>query len=181
MARFHAAEAGETFEPYRPQIYDWAFRLLGSHHDALDIVQDVFLRWLSQVQTSMPDNPRGWLRRATANRAIDVIRSRKRRIVARNLEPGDVQTPVARECSEVELGELRSDVAEALCKLTDAQRTVLIAKEFDGRTFSNIAEELGLALPTVKTHYLRALKAVRSRLAVRWKPERNDQGWTGKS
>jgi RNA polymerase sigma-70 factor (ECF subfamily) len=175
MAGFHAAEAGETFEPYRPQIYDWAYRLLGSHHDALDIVQDVFLRWLTQVQTSMPDNPRGWLRRATANRAIDVIRSRKRRNGTWSPRADEARIPAAQGRSEVELDELRSHVAEALGKLTEAQRTVLIAKEFDGQTFTNIAGELGLALPTVKTHYLRALKAVRGSLAVHWKPERSDQ------
>ena len=47
---------------------------------------------------------------------------------------------------------------------------MLIAKVYDGLTFAQIAAELKLAVPTVKTHYLRALSAVRDRLTRRWAP-----------
>jgi DNA-directed RNA polymerase specialized sigma24 family protein len=41
---------------------------------------------------------------------------------------------------------------------------VLIARTYEGLTFAEIAVELGIAVPTVKTHYLRAVSAVRDRL-----------------
>ena len=43
-----ATEHGEGFERYRHEVYAWAYRLLGRHHDALDVAQDVFLRWAAQ-------------------------------------------------------------------------------------------------------------------------------------
>jgi len=63
---------------------------------------------------------------------------------------------------------LRDEIAGALAVLTDAQRSVLIAKVYDGQTFAQIAADLGVAVPTVKTHYLRAVRAVRDRLGDRW-------------
>ena len=62
-------------------------------------------------------------------------------------------------------------MAEALAELTDAQRGVLVAKIYDDLTFARIAEDLGVAVPTVKTHYLRAVRAVRQRLYPRWSGE----------
>jgi RNA polymerase sigma-70 factor (ECF subfamily) len=156
----------EGFEPYRDDVYQWAFRILGSHDDALDTVQDVFVRWLAQVRRASPENPRGWLRRATVNRAIDLLRAR-RRSDPRHQDAGYRDAPAA------ELRELEKDVARALATLSVSQRFVLVAKEFDGMTFPEIAVEMGLAVTTVKTHYLRALRSLKPRLAGRWGPERS--------
>jgi RNA polymerase sigma factor (sigma-70 family) len=65
----------------------------------------------------------------------------------------------------LEREELRREIALALEPLTDMQRSVLIARTFEELTFADIAVELGVAVPTVKTHYLRAVSAVRDRLA----------------
>ena len=48
----------------------------------------------------------------------------------------------------------------------EMQRSVLTAKVHDDLTFAQIAAEHGLAVPTVKTHYLRALRTLRARLAA---------------
>ena len=67
-----------------------------------------------------------------------------------------------------ERDELRAAIARAMGDLTDMQRSVLTAKVHDGLTFAQIAAEHDLAVPTVKTHYLRALRAVRDRLQGEW-------------
>jgi DNA-directed RNA polymerase specialized sigma24 family protein len=51
--------------------------------------------------------------------------------------------------------------------LSEQQRLVLLGKCVDGMTFSQVAAGLSIAVPTAKTHYLRALEAVRRRLAAR--------------
>lgn len=163
-------DAGAVFERHRRDVYGWAYRLLGRHHDALDAAQDVFLRWLAQSRRALPDNPRGWLRQVTINRAIDLLRRRRD---SRNAVDVSLVPSTSADRDAVEQEELRGDVAAAIETLTDAQRNVLIAKVYDGMTFAEIAAESDLAVPTVKTHYLRALWAVRDRLARRWGPERN--------
>lgn len=156
------------FETYTRDIYGWAYRLVGRHHDALDVVQDVFLKWSDQCTRQLPDRPRGWLRRVTLNRAADIVRRRKHETA----NPSDAAPSAEVSAAETMDGAaLRSDVAEALAELTDAQRGVLVAKIYDGLTFARIAEDLGVAVPTVKTHYLRAVRAVRRRLYPKWSGE----------
>jgi RNA polymerase sigma-70 factor (ECF subfamily) len=162
-------DPGAMFEQHRRDVYTWAYRLLGRHHDALDAAQDVFLRWLAQSRRAIPENPRGWLRQVTVNRSIDLLR-RRREAPSRTEAPF---VPAKEIPNGIELSELRSDIASAMQRLSDAQKTVLIAKVYDEMTFAEIAAEQGLAVGTVKTHYLRALSAVRDRLARRWAPERN--------
>ncbi len=157
-------EPASPYEQYSRQVYAWAYRLLGRHHDALDVAQDVFVRWVRQEAEAAPAHPRAWLRRVTINRAIDVLRARRESPAAAAADAASEGAPAP----GLELDELRAAVANALADLSDQQRTVLVAKVYDGLTFARIAEELGLAVPTVKTHYLRALAAVRDRLAPRW-------------
>ncbi len=152
---------GETYQRHRSDVYRWAYRLLGSPHDALDVTQDVFIKWVDQCQILYPDNPRGWLRRVTINAALDVIRARKRFV-------HDDQAVLGRSVPGTTVGtdteELRTDIAAALESLSDSQRQVLMAKVYEDETFAAIAGELDLAVSTVKTHYLRALRAVRDGL-----------------
>ncbi len=163
-------EAVGVFERYRRDVYGWAYRLLGRHHDAQDAAQDVFLRWLAQSRRALPDHPRGWLRQVTVNRAIDLRRSRR---LAEPAAEAPARWTTASGYDAAERQELRGDIAAALAELTEAQRGVLIAKVYDELTFAQIAAELDVAVPTVKTHYVRALAAVRNRLAKRWAPERS--------
>ncbi len=161
------AERDAAFEAYRNEVYTWAYRLLGRHHDALDVAQDVFLRWVNQCASSPPRNPRAWLRRVTIHRAIDFRRSDASRRTRETRPPASsvhVDEPtVARD-------ELRSDLADAVEALSEMQQSVLFAKVYDGLTFARIAAELEIALPTVKTHYLRAVCALRDRLGQQWGP-----------
>lgn len=173
--------AGSAFERYSGDVYGWAYRVLGHHHDALDVVQDVFLRWHRQCARQSPNQPRGWLRRVTLNRAIDLRRQRrcveestdgKRGWNARTTQrPGTLLPSLKAGPTDVEQEELRGEIAMALDGLTDMQRSVLVAKVYDGMTFALVAEELGLSIPTVKTHYLRAVRAVRDRLRLYWTGE----------
>ena len=77
--------------------------------------------------------------------------------------------PAAHEA--LDAAALRAEIAAALDGLTEAQRSVLVAKVYDGQTFARIAEDLDIAVPTAKTHYLRAIRIVRDRLGPRWSNE----------
>jgi RNA polymerase sigma factor (sigma-70 family) len=153
-----SAAQAQCFEQHRAAVYGWAYSVLASHHDALDVTQDVAMKWWGLPAANRPANPRGWLRRVTINRAVDLVRGRRR------VTHGVPVLPAARQPDALEAAELRDAVAAALAVLTDAQGAVLIAKVYDNLTFDQIAKEQELAVSTVKTHYLRALAGVRDRL-----------------
>lgn len=157
-----------AFEPYSNDVYGWAYRLVGRHHDALDVVQDVFLKWREQCATHVPEQPRGWLRRVTLNRAIDIVRSRAKTAPDTAITPAAERPPTLDTADQAAL---RNDISMALEGLSDMQRGVLVAKIYDGMTFTKIAAEFGLAVSTAKTHYLRAVSTVRNQLQPRWGQE----------
>lgn len=161
----------DIFNRFSREVYVWAYRLLGHHHDALDVAQDVFLRWIRQCRDGEPDCARAWLRRVTLNRSIDLRRQRRDIAVAedeldRRPAPGEDR---ATRVSDNET--LRGDVTAGLAKLSDIQRGVLVAKVYDEMTFAEIAAELEVSVSTVKTHYLRAVRTIRDRLRSRWGDE----------
>ena len=158
--------ASNAYELYASQVYGWAYRFLGRHHDALDVVQDVFVKWTRQCMRQTPDRPRGWLRRVTVNRAIDVARLRREmptEVIPESDRNVDAQT-LHRADREV----LREDVSTGMQRLPEMQRAVLVAKVYDELTFAQIADEFDIAVSTAKTHFLRALTAMRERLRARW-------------
>lgn len=165
MSTTQSKDRDTAFELYRGEIYTWAYRLVGRHHDALDVVQDVFLRWIQNDDRSTLRNPRAWLRRVTIHRAIDFARSRS---ADRKRERKSAKSEVGSFTDQTQQDELRADLVAALDKLSDMQRSVLIAKVFDGLTFARIAAEMEIAVSTAKTHYLRALTTMRHRLGNRW-------------
>lgn len=153
--------AQDSFADHRDAVYGWAYRLLGNHHDALDVTQEVFVKWWrAHRENRAPHNAVGWLRRVTVNHSINLCNSRARRTVQTDTEVVDRTVP----SSEAERSELAAAISAALSTLPERQRAVLFAKVYDGCTFADIAVEMELAVPTVKTHYLRALRSARRKL-----------------
>jgi len=153
----NAAHAGPfaTDESARAHVYAWAYRLLRNHHDALDATQEVLLRDL-QAPTREIRCHAAWLRRVTVNHCLDQLRARR-----------NCPTPTAAAHDDhgperfAAAHELRDAVVRGLETLSDQQRAVLVAKVYDQETFAAIAHSMGLAVPTIKTHYVRALAAMR--------------------
>lgn len=149
------------FEAHRARIYRWAYGLCRRHDDAADVVQEAFVR-LVETRPDLPNDGAAvaWLRRVAERVIVDRWRSaavRERRIVPFG-EPATENTTRDDETSEA--------VRDALQKLSQQQRLVILAKFYDDLTFAETATELGISVPTAKTHYLRALAALRDRLAL---------------
>jgi RNA polymerase sigma-70 factor (ECF subfamily) len=155
-------DVAALFETHRARVYRWAYAMCGRHDDALDVVQEVFLRMLKRPpELPTVANAVSWLRQVTARVVIDRWRAESSRGAATRdyLPPAHAQeSPESRELAE----QLRS----AIETLSEQQRLVMMARTYDRMTFRQVADELGIAVPTAKTHYLRALSAIRARLKI---------------
>lgn len=69
--------ADQIFEAHRRRLTALAYRMLGSHADAEDAVQDVWLRWHAQDHEAIHDAT-GWLVRVCSNICLDVLKSARR-------------------------------------------------------------------------------------------------------
>ena len=150
----------ELYDRYAPALMAVAYRITGGRAEAEDVVQDAMLRaWRDAASF---DRARGsatsWLMTMTRNRAIDVVRARKRRDVHATNEPPDDGATVQSPELEVSTAERAAAVRLALDSLTEDQRAVLDLAYFSGLSHSEIASRLGEPLGTVKTRIAAAVR-----------------------
>ena len=169
MASGDADAFGRFYERYASLVFTFALRLLGARSDAEDLLQEVFLQVWRQAQSYSPErgSPEAWLITMTRSRAIDKLRSIRRRDISPlspdqppRLEGG---TPVV---PPTQASEAKLTVQGVLTKLPEAQRTVLELAYFDGLTQSEIAARLGEPLGTVKTRIRAGLERLRGFLGA---------------
>src|SRR4051812_10842627 len=67
-------DAAATFKLLHPKLVRVAYRMLGSVHDANDIVQEAFIRWTS-IDTSEIREPEAFLRRTVTRLCLDQLKS----------------------------------------------------------------------------------------------------------
>lgn len=158
--RCQAGDAGAfddlLAEMERPLLY-YATKLLGNSEQALDVLQDVWLRVFRDLRRlKEPGSLRPWLYRLTHGMAIDRIRghmSRERAEQAAFSEQEDV---------EQELSWADADaVHEALDGLDLAHREVLVLHFLEDFSVAEIAAVVGCPDGTVKSRIHHAKKAMK--------------------
>jgi RNA polymerase sigma-70 factor (ECF subfamily) len=154
----------DVFDRYGGMVYSVALRLLKDKEQAEDVMQDVFFQlWMKPDAFVQGRGSLGaWLMVVTRNRAIDKIRRRKA-----NESPDDVvllsRTNLA---SEAERNVLMERVRDVLENLPPEQQKTLELAYFEGLSHSEIAEQTGDPLGTVKTRIRLALMSLRKALAA---------------
>lgn len=161
------AALGALYDRYARVVYGLAHSMLASATEAEDLTQDVFLALCGENRY---DPARGsltaFLVAMTRSRAIDRLRARGR--TQRLFDPTD--EPLARAVSpsrpadEVSLLQCAARVREAVAGLPEDQRRVLELAYYRGLSQTEIADETGLPLGTVKTWTRKGLLALRARL-----------------
>ena len=147
------------------------YRLMGSEEEARDLCQEAFLkayRGLGGFKGEARFS--SWLYQIALNLCRDRMRRRRGRVMVSldALEP-DAQGQILRDEGAsthdlVEARDLQQRVRAAVMALPDDQREVIVLKEYEGLTFQEIAEVLGLPVSTVKTRLYRGLDRMRERL-----------------
>jgi RNA polymerase sigma factor (sigma-70 family) len=159
------------FGRYAPSAKALAMRVVRQSHLAEEIVQEAFMALWRNPDAY--DHHRGsvksWLMGMVHHRAVDLVRreeSYRRRAERTAQHAMEAQSDHADDVVEqLGLPEERRRVRAALDELPEAQRTVLERMYFDGRSQSQIAEETGLPLGTVKSRTLLGMRRLRAALA----------------
>jgi RNA polymerase sigma-70 factor (ECF subfamily) len=159
-------------------LYRHALRIVGTTSDAEDIVQDaLFSAWRS-IASFQGTSFRAWLFRIATNRALDQLRSRKRRPELPLDPPDDDEVtwaePVAPGPDLTQLAgdrEALAAVEAALGALPAEQRTALLLRDVEGFAYEEIAVITTVEIGTVKSRIHRGRLAVRNALISR--------GWRG--
>lgn len=114
-----AAQLAEAFERERPRLRAIAYRMLGSHAEADDAVQDTWLN-LARTDTTAIGNLPGWLTTAVGRVCLNALRSRRRRgEVALETSVPDPEVRLADQAGPAQRAELEESVSLAMLVVMD--------------------------------------------------------------
>ena len=141
------------------EVYRYTLAVLRNPADAEDITQSTFLNAYRAYQRGdRPERPRNWLLKIAHNECRQRFRTLARR--PREVEwdervsapPLDETVPTA------------EDLREALSHLSFNQRSALVMRELEGRSYAEIGEILDLSVSAIETLLFRARRALREQL-----------------
>jgi RNA polymerase sigma factor (sigma-70 family) len=146
-----AQEFDRLFSDEYARVVSIAYRVLADRAEAEDVAQEVFLDFHLRHAKSVNYAP-AWLHRAAANKALNRIRSRKRREAREATQAqGDEPAPEAL----VEQQEERRLLRDALRRLPAKSASVL-ALRYSGLKYIEVADALGVSVDQVGTLLRRA-------------------------
>jgi RNA polymerase sigma-70 factor (ECF subfamily) len=165
------AEAfGALVSRYQGRLYPTVLRLTGSTEDALDLLQEAFLRAYQNLDRFQGESSfYTWIYRIAINLALS-DRRRKRRTLRwvdehRGPDVAELQDRQGTDpAAPVERAERDHRIQEALNTLPPDYRAVLVLKEFDGLAYEEISAVLGIPIGTVRSRIHRARCELRDQL-----------------
>ncbi|GAA4763146.1 RNA polymerase sigma factor SigJ [Actinomycetospora chibensis] len=169
-------DATETFTAQRPRLFGLAYRMLGSAHDAEDVVQDAWLRWSGHGDAV--DNPAAWLTTVVTRLCLtrlDSARVRRETYVGPWLpEPILTTDPATGPAATVEERESVSlALLTTLERLTPPERAVYVLREAFGHSHAEVASVLDVTEAGSRQLHTRARRHLATAPAA---PARTDVG-----
>ncbi len=143
------------FYKYRDAAYRVAYRLLNHDADALDAVQEAFIKIFRRAKDfEQRSSFKTWLLRVVSNAALDIGRARNRRLnlLAHTREHLATQSDRSFRSDPMEQlihEELQQALSNALQELSHGQREVFVLHTDGGLTYREISESLNLSVGTV--------------------------------
>ena len=146
---------------YSEQLYWQVRRIVLTHEDSDDVLQNVFLKAWSSL-----DNFKGeaklitWLTRIAINESLDFVRRKKNHtIVSSDEEDSGIANRLIAD-NYFDGNEVEAQLQEAIAKLPDIQRTVFLMRYYDEMKYSEISQILGTTEGGLKASYHIAVKKI---------------------
>lgn len=139
----------DIYRRHAPVVHRRALQLLRQEEDALDVVHDVFERWLDgRAPEASDDGLLAWMYRVTTNLCLNRLRDARRRAALLALHAGHV--PVGGLAVTTERVEAARTVAQLAAEATDKELAAAVYCHVDGMTQEEAAEVLGVTSRTIR-------------------------------
>jgi RNA polymerase sigma factor (sigma-70 family) len=154
-----ARELDDLYRRHGAQVYRYALAVLGNHADAEDVTQTTFLSAYGALEQGVkPRKPANWLLTIASNAIKQRFRqesSRPREVMLDDEIAGS---------SPNEDGPSVGELLAALSKIPPQQRQAIVLREFEGRSYAEIAGILGVTQSALETLLFRARKSLAEEL-----------------
>jgi RNA polymerase sigma-70 factor (ECF subfamily) len=163
-----AQEFDELVDKYERRVFNLILRIVGDYDEAADLTQDTFLaayrafdRFRGQAK------PYTWLYRIAINVCKNRFREKKKQQEIELESGNDAATTADTMTPEkvVQQKELKDLIENAILRLQEDYRIVIVLREMHGLTYREIAEAMDISEDVVKTRLARARNMLRQKLA----------------
>ena len=167
----------ESFEPlvvkYQPRVFATARKYARRESEVEDIVQEVFLKAFSKLNTFRNESPfEHWLMRLTVRTCYDHLRAhqRNREQMLAEITDEEVQwlekvTSSADPVADESASAARLVIHKLLEHLSPESRLIIQLLEIEEKSLKEIAELTGWSIPMIKVRAFRARAAMRKVLS----------------
>ncbi len=161
---------GQLICKYQNRLYNGLVQMLRSESDAEDVVQEAFILAYTKLSSFQGNSAFfTWLYRIGYNVAITKLRRRKPTVSLENRDdetqfqlPGNTPLPDA----ELERQEQTEQLMEALDRLSEEHRSILVLREMEEMDYDAISEILDLPIGTVRSRLHRARSHLKQQLEL---------------
>jgi RNA polymerase sigma factor (sigma-70 family) len=152
-------EIDDLYRRHGGEVYRYAYAVLGNHSDAEDVTQTTFLNAYRALEQGVhPRKPSNWLLTIASNAIKQRFRHEQAR--PREVELDDRIAGAETDDDGPSVGELLT----ALSKIPPQQRQAIVLREFEGRSYAEIAEILGVTTTALETLLFRARRSLAEEL-----------------
>jgi len=144
-----AAEYNQCVDKFADGVYRFILKNIKNEEHARDIVQDAFAKMWEKARDISFAKSKSYLFTAAYHTMIDFIRKEK-------FKQDIDQVPEAVSVTDTGYSDLKEVLDEAVEKLPEIQRTVVLLRDYEGYSYQEIGEITGLNEPQVKVYIYRA-------------------------
>ena len=146
---------------YSEQLYWQVRRIVLTHEDANDVMQNVMLKAWANLDTFRKDSKIStWLYRIAINESLDFVRRQKKMSASTSMDAeGSVANTLLAD-NYFDGDETEAQLQEAIAQLPDVQRTVFNLRYFDEMKYSEISKILHTSEGALKASYHIAVKKI---------------------
>jgi RNA polymerase sigma factor (sigma-70 family) len=142
------AEYNKSVDEYADKLYRFIVKNIQDTENARDIVQEAYTRLWSRIDEVSDQKVKSYLFSTAYHVMIDVIRKEKRKMDYRqNMQEDPLHHNQYSDLSEI--------LHEAINKLPEIQRSVILLRDYEGYSYDEIAEITGLNESQVKVYIFR--------------------------
>lgn len=150
---------------YQKKVYLLAYSYLRNNEDALDIVQETFLRLYRKVSMFRAEkNFQTWLLQIAKNLCIDYYRKNYGRSLdyRSNKDVEKVNVPAQDDGNSHSFSDTKRIFAVCLDRLSEKQRLIFVMKHYNNLEYKEISQILRISVGTVKSLHFKAVQNLRA-------------------
>ena len=155
----------ELVRAYNAAIFHVAYRMLGETGEASDVVQEIFLKIFRNIGSFRGDaSLKTWMFRIAFSEILNRLRWWKTRHRSSTVSLDDAPNGNARQVADghptpleaLESKERETAIQKALGRLSKDHRSIIVLRDIEGFSYTEVADVLGISAGTVKSRLARA-------------------------